>query len=688
MSPPSKIRPVALVLAVICCLVVGSDADAECDTAACLKAAAFLKRSINFSIDPCRDFYEFSCSKLIAEFANVTWTGIDLASMFTDQQLKVDRDIRDLLEEQPSDLDPNAKRYQTYWKSCMDINSINKFGFDKLVELVQKLGGSPVLGPRSGWLPGRPFYWMLHSAKLRLQGIDHNVLMEVSMLSNPWNQSQSLIGLAGPKKSRLDEMLTATGQTPVTKAYWDGMSRLMASLGATGPNLSQLLQYSVAFARSLYAQSPNTTLLDIMPLQTISGAIMEPSLGNFISDIVSDQVRDSDDIIVINQGYLFSTLKLLKSTNPYFLADYMMLRTVDSLWDMLSAQDTKQVPRADTCKKEIYSTLGVSLSSAYMKRFVAPETQHSGIELVEKIRDSVKVMINEASWISAATKSQAIIKADAIKANVAYIREMMDGISVERFYNNLQLKPDRFLENALELRRQTYDVAYSLLRGNQHIKDWQLFSRSLKVNAFYMPSANSINILPSIMQDGAFNVSRPNYLNYGGLGAIIGHEILHAFDNTGARFDKDGNYRAWWDQETANGFANRAECLAKQYDGKPIEGTNVRVDGRKTLGENIADNGGYEVSLRAYRKWVQANGPEQVLPGLGLSQEQLFWVSMATTWCSSKPAKQVAEQSLWDVHSPNKFRVNYPASNLKDFSDAFNCPPGSPMNPINKCELW
>lgn len=188
------------------------------------------------------------------------------------------------------------------------------------------------------------------------------------------------------------------------------------------------------------------------------------------------------------------------------------------------------------------------------------------------------------------------------------------------------------------------------------------------------------------MQPPFYNPDYPKYFNYGGIGMVIGHEIIHGFDNSGRFFDKDGNINNWWSIVSQFGFKKRTECLAKQYSQYEVYGK--KINGNQTKNENIADNGGIKLAYKAYETLVQKEGTEGALPGLGLTEKQLFFVGFARPWCSIYRKKVAHLQVETDEHTFPKYRIIGTLHNYDKFAEVFNCKPGSAMNPQNKCTLW
>jgi membrane metallo-endopeptidase-like protein 1 len=208
------------------------------------------------------------------------------------------------------------------------------------------------------------------------------------------------------------------------------------------------------------------------------------------------------------------------------------------------------------------------------------------------------------------------------------------------------------------------------------------------VNAFYSPNTNEIIFPAGILQPVFYNKHFPRSMNYGGIGVVIGHEITHGFDDRGRLYDKLGNIRQWWDNATIVKFEEKAQCIEDQYSNYVLDQISMRINGRSTKGENIADNGGLKQAYRAYKKYEKFHPIPQQLPGVNLTQDQLFFLNYAQIWCGMMNDKEAIRKLRTSEHSPGPIRVKGPLSNSYDFAAAYNCPVGTPMNPLKKCRVW
>ena len=213
----------------------------------------------------------------------------------------------------------------------------------------------------------------------------------------------------------------------------------------------------------------------------------------------------------------------------------------------------------------------------------------------------------------------------------------------------------------------------------------------MDTNAYHSMMKNMIIFPAGFLHEPFYNKEFPNYMNFGSLGYVIGHEIFHGFDDMGRQFDHHGNNSNWWQEATSVEFKKKAQCFIDQYSNQSVvgrDGTRHHLRGINLQGENIADNGGMRQSLLAYRRMVNETGSELRLPSLNYDPEQLFWISFGKTFCQKIRPQIEINSVITGVHTPARHRVEEVVKNSKEFSKAFKCPIGSNMNPVNKCHLW
>ena len=207
------------------------------------------------------------------------------------------------------------------------------------------------------------------------------------------------------------------------------------------------------------------------------------------------------------------------------------------------------------------------------------------------------------------------------------------------------------------------------------------------VNAYYNPSMNDINFPAGILQPAFYDPKQDNAVNYGHIGAVIGHELTHGFDDEGRKFDGKGNLSNWWTPNDIKQFDTRTGCLVKEYGGFTAV-DDLKVNGQLTLGENTADNGGLLLAYMAYLDRAKKDGTDLTTKVDGYTKPQQFYIAFAQNWCENSRPESIRTQVLQDPHSPDHFRANGAITNQPGFAAAFSCKTGSPMVPTNSCRVW
>jgi len=312
------------------------------------------------------------------------------------------------------------------------------------------------------------------------------------------------------------------------------------------------------------------------------------------------------------------------------------------------------------------------------------ESVHQADEMVQHIRNAFIDNLNDVAWMDSETKEAAKEKAEAMFQQIGYPDFIMNDTLLEEYFAGLKLDPKKFFRNRLnEVGTRMKNTLLS--RGNP-VSRYQWDMRPTEANAYYSPNSNKIVVPAGILRPPFYHFEYPHAENFGALGFVVGHELTHGFDYNGAMFDKDGNLANWWTKTSLVNFAQREKCLVKQYSKCEVQGH--KLSGRKTLGENTADNGGLKLAYKAYQKWLANKDHDTTLPNLGLSSGQLFFLSFAQIWCEKATPNYALSDLDTNVHSPGKIRVEMTLRNSADFAKAYNCPLGSPMNPKDKCAVW
>jgi endothelin-converting enzyme/putative endopeptidase len=332
------------------------------------------------------------------------------------------------------------------------------------------------------------------------------------------------------------------------------------------------------------------------------------------------------------------------------------------------------LPRWQRCVTQTDSRLGEALGKAFVEQAFGPTAKADTLAMVEGIRAAMRRDIDEAPWMSAETKRAAHAKLETVVDRIGYPDSWRD-------YSSVRVVRDDALGNrqratAFERRRTLDKIGKPVDRG-----EWSMTPPT--VNAYYSPDRNTINFPAGILQPPFYQAGRDPAVNYGGAGAVVGHELTHGFDDQGRKFDEKGNLRNWWTEADAKAYEERASCIADQYSEYVVAG-DTNLNGRLTLGENTADNGGVRLALMAYLAGPGATAPVAD----GFSPEQRFFIGFAQIWCENRRPEFERLRAATDPHSSGKYRVNGTVSNMPEFQKAFGCEAGTPMVRRNQCRVW
>jgi putative endopeptidase len=311
--------------------------------------------------------------------------------------------------------------------------------------------------------------------------------------------------------------------------------------------------------------------------------------------------------------------------------------------------------------------LGEALGQLYVRRAFSPEAKAKMVALVANLRAALKERIDKLEWMGPETKAQALRKLAAFNVKVGYPDKWRD-------YSALTITRGSYAENLL--RAQRFETARNLAKLGQPIDRTEWGMTTPTVNAYYSSTMNEIVFPAGILQPPFFDPKADDAVNYGGIGAVIGHEMGHGFDDSGSQFDADGNLKNWWTEADRAAFKAHTDKLAQEFDAfEALPGEHV--NGRLTLGENIGDLGGLTIAYAALEKTL--SGKPRPAPIDGFTPEQRFFLNWAQVWRQTVRDEAQRVRLATDPHSPGKFRVNGPLGNMPEFFSAFGCADGSPM---------
>lgn len=337
-------------------------------------------------------------------------------------------------------------------------------------------------------------------------------------------------------------------------------------------------------------------------------------------------------------------------------------------------------PQEEICLSKVNSLLGMLVGRYFVQQAWSDSKQEAGEILLTSIKDAFRARLETTEWMDETTRNGAYEKLDLMGDKIGSPDAWPD-------YSELILYPHQLLNNTFEGYKWEFDAMMAAVGQDVNRDEWLMSPQT--VNAYYDPAMNEMVFPAAILQEPFFSDSFPEAVNYGGIGAVMGHELTHGFDDQGAQFDARGRYRSWWSEASLAAFDERTDCVVDLYSGFEVQ-DGLYLNGDQTQGENIADMGGVKDAFQAMLSQLQ-DVPEKASIAedvFGMTNEQLFFVSYGQVWCQRLTPAYEQYLAYYDVHSPGKARVNIPLSQFPAFAEAFQCPVGSTMNPNERCEVW
>jgi putative endopeptidase len=370
---------------------------------------------------------------------------------------------------------------------------------------------------------------------------------------------------------------------------------------------------------------------------------------------------------------------VVRAAAPYLGSAFVQ---EDFLFNRQYLQGAKELePRWKRCVQATDRALGDDLGRLYVERTFGADGKARMKKMIESLTAALREDIESLPWMTAETKKKALAKLAASRTDkIGYPDQWKD-------YSTVEVKRDDYFGNSR--RAQIFEIKREQARIDKPTDRTLWGMTPPTVNAYYSPPNNEIVFPAGILQPPFFDRQADDALNFGGIGVVIGHEYTHGFDDQGSKFDAQGNLANWWTPEDRKAFDERTACFVKEYEGfvsvkDPVNG-DVHLNGRLTLGENTADNGGLRVSYMALQKAL-AGQPRSKIDGF--TPEQRFFLGFANVWCQNVTEAAARQLAQTDPHSPGQFRVVGSVSNMSEFREAFGCKAGQPMARENACRAW
>jgi putative endopeptidase len=667
---------------------------------------AGLVASIDNAADPCVDFYQYACGSWLATHerpADKSRYGRSFDTVSENNEAL----LRSLLDDaaaaaKAGGAPASTQKLGDYYNACMDMparDAAGVAGLGESVALIDSISDRKslmtALGKlhatvwgRTGWLgmPAAPPFFIM--------GVDADY-------KNAPDRSMAIISQAGLG------LPTRAMYLPAEGAEGDAAR---AMLGAYEQHIAKMLTLA-------QLSTPEQAAADARAVVEIETALATASMtpvelrddqANYHKDgfkALSKRAKGLDwaayfsaaglpqtkELNLRTPEYLGAMAKLIEKREVSELKAYLrwMLihATADELDSKLIAGNfelaqlvtgvAEQEPLWERCTNSVMWALPDLVGPAYVERAFAGDSKTIANDMIERINAAMASSFPNLTWMDDTTRGRAKEKIDVMGRKIGYPDHWRD-------YADITLGQTSHFANVMAEKRAHAVREAAKIAQTVDKREW--FMPSPLVNAYYNATNNEIAFPAGILQPPFFDAKQPMVMNFGGIGAVAGHELTHGFDDEGRKYDATGRLTEWWSPSVSAEFEQRVACVVAQYDAyEALPGKHV--NGKLTAGENIADIGGLKEAFFAYRAWAAERGGDPAVAE-GMTNEQVFFVAWAQNWCQHVAEPEAVRRLEVDPHSPGEFRAIGPLVNLPEFATAFSCPVGSPMNPQTRCEIW
>ena len=652
-------------------------------------AAGFSIDNIDKSIDPCVDFYQYACGNWIKNSEippdQSEWVSFE---ELNERNLAVERGILEKASAGGAGRNPIDQKIGDFYGACMDQKAVDARGIAPLqpdldhvaavkdkAGLIDEIARVRLIGPS----PLFSFYSNsdMHNADQVIAYIDQGGLSLPDRNYYIKDDDAKMKEMRAHLVEYVTEMFTLAGQTP-QQAAESAQSVLRIETALAKASMDRTLRRDPKNRDHKMGREEAVALGPNFYLNRYFAAVGAPSFTqlNVVNPEFFKQVNavlETESLDALKTYVSWHVLNAAATglSDPFVQANFKFRQN-------LTGQKEIQ-PRWKRCVELTDRELGEALGQRYVDVTFGAEGKQRMLKMVDALEKSLAEDIHDLSWMSEETRKQAKVKLDAIRNKIGYPE-------VYRDYSLVVVKSDDLLGNVeranqFEAKRRIAKIEKPLDR-----KEWGMTPPT--VNAYYSSSFNEIVFPAGILQPPFFDKAMDDSVNFGGIGLVIGHELTHGFDDQGRKFDPVGNLHDWWTEQDGKEFEKRVSCVADEYSNF-VAVDDVKLNGRLTLGENTADNGGARIALMALEHMIADDKTGKEAQKIdGYTPEQRFFLGFGRVWCEKSRPETLRVRVLTDPHSPGKYRVNGVVQNMPEFQKAWGCKAGQPMVAENACHVW
>jgi putative endopeptidase len=661
------------------------------------KPISFDLSAIDKTADPCTNFYQYACGNWMKNNPipsdQVRWGRFNELAERNNYLL-----YSELKSAADSPKTPLQKKYGDFFAACMNV------------EEADKLGAAPI-HPELDAIAGLTDKKQLTALNLKLfKEFGGGPLFYVGVQQDQVDSSKQILGTGQGGLSLPDRdyyLLEDDRSKTIRAQYVEHVTKMFVLLGdapeKAATEAADVMRIETALAKgsmSRVEMRDPAKRYHIMTIAEVNALSPDYDWKQYLDGIGLEQAKTLN---VSSPGFVKAVNDELEAESIPALKSYMRWHTLHGAAPYLAKPfveenfaffsqtlqgQKEQQPRWKRCTRLTDGALGEAVGQDWVKQYFPPDAKANMEKLVAALEKALGEDIQSLDWMSDATKKEAEAKLGTIQQKIGYPANWRD-------YSTLAVKRDDLVGN-LD-RAQIFEAKRNLAKFGKPVDTMEWGMTPPTVNAYYNPPQNNINFPAGILQPPFYSNSMDPAVNFGGIGVVIGHEMTHGFDDQGSKYDLHGNVRTWFTPEDLTKFQAKTGCIADEYSGfKVAEGQNL--NGKLTLGENTADNGGLRIAFQALQETIAAD-PAKALTGYssdkpssaekdGYTPAQRFFIGFGQVWCQNQTEQSARVLAKTDPHSTGEWRTNGSVQNFDEFGKAFSCKAGQPMMPTSSCRVW
>ncbi len=647
--------------------------------------AGFDPMWIDRAINPCDDFYQYACGNWVKKNPipsdESRWGRFN---ELNERNQAILREILDKAARPASGRSPNEQKIGDYYASCMDEGTIEKQGLapirgelDRIAALTAKsqLAAAVARLHRAGTPSLFPFYAAadFKNSKVNIANINQGGL---SLPDRDYYLKDDARSAELRKRfvEHVERMFALAGDSAETAAH---KARVVMDL-ETALARGSLDRVSRRDPNRVYHKMTVAELEKLAPSfgwRAYFKAVGAPAFDS-LNVAVPEFIKTLEERLAaagLDDWKTYLAWHVLHDAAPLLPSKFVYENFAFFGRTLTGAKELR--PRWKRCAEFTDQQIGEALGQIYVERTFGAEGKKRMLELVHALERALARDIETLEWMTPATRKRALEKLKAIQNKIGYPDKWID-------YTKLAIVRGDAVGNAA--RASAFERNRNLERIGRPVDPTEWRMTPPTVNAYYSPLENNINFPAGILQPPFFDRNLDDAVNFGGIGAVIGHQMTHGFDDSGRKFAADGNLSDWWTDEDAKEFERRASCFIEQYSQYEAA-PGVKLNGKLTLGENAADNGGLRIAYMALMETLEGK-PRRLIDGF--SPEQRLFLGWGQVWCQNMTEEAARLRAATDPHSPGRWRVNGVVVNMPEFRQAFGCKVGQPMAPEKVCRVW